>query len=42
MGRVRGTERERNGVIGRVRVCAVGDGWVGVGVGEGERWGGWW
>ena len=37
MGRVRVTERERNGVIGRVRVCAVGDGWVGKELGEGER-----
>ena len=37
MGRVSGTEWERDGVIGRVRVCVVGDGWVGVGLGEGER-----
>ena len=27
MGGVRGTDWERNGVIGRVRVCVVGDGW---------------
>ena len=35
MGRVRVTERD--GVIGRVRVCVVGDGWVGKELGEGER-----
>ncbi len=37
MGNMRGMEWERGGVIGRVRVCVVGDGWVGVGVGASER-----
>ena len=37
MGRVRGTDLERDRVIGRVRVCVVGNGWDGVGLGEGER-----
>ena len=34
MGRVKGTEWEWGRVIGRVRVCVVGDGWMGWGRGR--------